>query len=295
LPLFFFKHIPAGSLHGLFNLETLDLQENNVLSVYEYSTFFDTPNLRRLDLSKCNVWKMVDVELPALRTLKLGSNSISSIDSGIEKHLPAIEELDLSFNHLTTLYPAAFNSSETLKGLDLNGNNFLCDCQLLPLVDWIKDKIEHETMDVIGASYYLCEKPHVAYSQPILLFVDQLDCSPPVPPTPTVHSAAYVIEVVLGVLAGLAVVVAVGVACYCRLRTSDTSSSSLSSVIDDTSSDRRSSLSACCEWVATRLPFFVNSANRSRNRGFSDDEGRNLMITTPLATPTDPQPPEMLL
>ncbi|XP_026017632.1 adhesion G protein-coupled receptor A3 [Astatotilapia calliptera] len=107
-----------GSFFGLFALEKLDLR-SNMISHIEPGAFLGLPALKRLDLA---------------------NNSISCLNSDIFKGLSSLIRLNLTGNMFSSLAQGTFDSLVSLKALDFKTPYLLCDCNLLWLLRWIKDR-----------------------------------------------------------------------------------------------------------------------------------------------------------
>uniref|UniRef100_A0A8C5IAA4 Adhesion G protein-coupled receptor A3 n=1 Tax=Gouania willdenowi TaxID=441366 RepID=A0A8C5IAA4_GOUWI len=112
------QELRNGSFIGLTGLEKLDLR-NNLISHIEPGAFLGLPLLKRLDLS---------------------NNSIGCLNGDIFKSLANLSRLNLSGNMFSSVALGTFDSLVSLKGLEFQTPYLLCDCNLLWLLRWIKDK-----------------------------------------------------------------------------------------------------------------------------------------------------------
>uniref|UniRef100_A0A8C5I7D4 Adhesion G protein-coupled receptor A3 n=1 Tax=Gouania willdenowi TaxID=441366 RepID=A0A8C5I7D4_GOUWI len=92
---------------------------NNLISHIEPGAFLGLPLLKRLDLS---------------------NNSIGCLNGDIFKSLANLSRLNLSGNMFSSVALGTFDSLVSLKGLEFQTPYLLCDCNLLWLLRWIKDK-----------------------------------------------------------------------------------------------------------------------------------------------------------
>lgn len=136
------------SLEGLSNLTELRL-EGNKLRTVPWTAFQETPQLRILDLKH---------------------NRLDVLPEFALRHLPSLTYLDLSFNQLTVISPDVFLNWPRYQGqkhsrrkdsdanvvLALHDNQWLCDCRLKGLVNFVK-----------------------SVSPPIILMNSYLSCSAP--------------------------------------------------------------------------------------------------------------------
>ncbi|XP_045215606.2 uncharacterized protein LOC123565903 [Mercenaria mercenaria] len=129
-----FKRVDVRLLCDKFyfsSVQNLDITDNGM--EFLHPTFLSClPNLRRLDLSKNQLYKMVDEDsflfqnlfsgLRYLKLIRLSANGLQKIPSKLFKNRQSIEVADLSFNRLEQV---TFNLSDlqNLKVLDLKGNN----------------------------------------------------------------------------------------------------------------------------------------------------------------------------
>uniref|UniRef100_H2ZFG3 LRRCT domain-containing protein n=1 Tax=Ciona savignyi TaxID=51511 RepID=H2ZFG3_CIOSA len=283
------QELTHGIMAGCPAIQQLFLQYNPALAVSDFAVFRDVPHLTELNLEKCSVHQFVEVMLPSLKVLLLSENYITEANTSIAATMPLLQRIDLSFNNLSIVNPSVFKS-ENLKSVDFSANTFQCDCSLLPFVNWVKRENEELNVVVIGSTEYMCSGPAPFFSQLVLHAVDGLDCTP----KPEPQKATIAMEIVLGVVTGVALLFSVLIACYCRRRVSSSNASSASSV-DDATSNNVFSLH-CCDWLAVNLRSraILRGRARSRDRVLSEEERRDLMIATPLASPLDDEPPELL-
>ncbi|XP_071372063.1 adhesion G protein-coupled receptor A3 isoform X1 [Centroberyx affinis] len=112
------QELKNGSFIGLSTLERLDLR-SNMISRIEPGAFLGLPALKRLDLS---------------------NNRIGCLNVDIFKGLTSLVRLNLSGNMFSSLAQGTFDSLVSLKTLEFQTPYLLCDCNLLWLLRWIKDR-----------------------------------------------------------------------------------------------------------------------------------------------------------
>lgn len=134
------KHISNSTFKGLTNLVELDLSEN-ALEWVPSKSFLDIPNLMRLSLSNNPIKKLKRAgfnHLTFLNTLELNSCEINKIEDGAFQSLTSLEWLYLNSNKLTTIKGSKVLPS-TLKGVELQGNPWDCNCNMLDFHQWLED------------------------------------------------------------------------------------------------------------------------------------------------------------
>ncbi|XP_067379687.1 adhesion G protein-coupled receptor A3 isoform X2 [Channa argus] len=78
--------------------------------------------------------------LPSLKRLDLSNNSIGCLNVDIFKGLASLIRLNLSGNKFSSLSQGTFDSLVSLKALEFQTPYLLCDCNLLWLLRWTKEK-----------------------------------------------------------------------------------------------------------------------------------------------------------
>lgn len=146
----------AGALQNgsLSNLQTLDLSGNNLM-YFPTGTFSALPSLKHLDLS---------------------NNSLVSFRSGMFTNLHSLETLDLRNNSIKNLRNATildFSGQPDLS-VFLSDNSWVCDCEIEPLLSWLKD-----TNVVKDSPSLLCSDPEKMRNVSLLsVKVSELECPP---------------------------------------------------------------------------------------------------------------------
>ncbi|KAK7909731.1 hypothetical protein WMY93_014415 [Mugilogobius chulae] len=112
------QELRNASFYGLSALEKLDLR-SNMISHIEPGAFLGLASLKRLDLS---------------------NNSIGCLNVDIFKGLANLMRMNLSGNMFSSLAQGTFDSLLSLKSLEFQTPYLLCDCNLLWLLRWIKDR-----------------------------------------------------------------------------------------------------------------------------------------------------------
>ncbi|KAK2863206.1 hypothetical protein Q5P01_002739 [Channa striata] len=78
--------------------------------------------------------------LPSLKRLDLSNNSIGCLNVDLFKGLASLIRLNLSGNKFSSLSQGTFDSLVSLKALEFQTPYLLCDCNLLWLLRWTKEK-----------------------------------------------------------------------------------------------------------------------------------------------------------
>lgn len=106
-------------------------------------------------------------ELPLVK-LFLGHNELTSIDLDLTSN-SKLRLLDLSHNQITSIDNATlaqFKNMSRSFHLNLSGNPFHCDCNMIDFLDWLKSTY----MFVVNARYYRCASgyPESNVDKPLL-------------------------------------------------------------------------------------------------------------------------------
>ncbi|XP_028036036.1 uncharacterized protein LOC114247306 [Bombyx mandarina] len=132
------QKIDSQAFKGLANLVELDLS-NNYLNLVPSSNFVFIPSLMRLSINNnpiASIKTHCFQHLSYLNTLELSDCKIETIERDAFAGLNHLEWLRLSGNKLSNiqgenLFP------DTLRGINLQNNNWNCDCHLRDLHSWL--------------------------------------------------------------------------------------------------------------------------------------------------------------
>ncbi|XP_048345591.1 leucine-rich repeats and immunoglobulin-like domains protein 1 isoform X2 [Sphaerodactylus townsendi] len=115
------SHIAEGAFKGLKSLRILDLDHNEISGTIEDTSgaFTGLENLSKLTLF---------------------GNKIKSVAKEAFSGLEALEHLNLENNAIRSVQADAFARLKSLKELHINSENFLCDCHLKWLPQWLTRK-----------------------------------------------------------------------------------------------------------------------------------------------------------
>ncbi|XP_052741861.1 leucine-rich repeats and immunoglobulin-like domains protein 3 [Bicyclus anynana] len=139
--------IENRTFQHLTNLLTLNLSYNNISAILQ-EAFSHMVQLQILFLNRNKIsWTVENMtgpfsKLQNLVKFNLSDNHIKSISSRDFEGLSNVVELDLRSNNITSIQQHSFNSTSKIKKLYLNSSSLICDCKLLWLVKWIRDKVE---------------------------------------------------------------------------------------------------------------------------------------------------------
>ncbi|XP_075690986.1 uncharacterized protein LOC142659108 [Rhinoderma darwinii] len=138
---------------------------NNIICAINPQAFKNLHNLRYLDLSgnmlttlKPEVFK----PLSNLKTLNLGNNRIAGLHANILEPLGNLTALYLHNNALTSLGIDILCHLPALTKLRLDGNPWVCTCQIQYLLSWMMDnaqKIYEKERTLCGVPKYLNQYP----------------------------------------------------------------------------------------------------------------------------------------
>ncbi|NWS88698.1 CA210 protein, partial [Toxostoma redivivum] len=126
------KHFPS--------LHSLTLSNNAKLTLCP-AVFSNLGVLRLLDLSSCGITYIhMDTfkGLGNLHTLLLRNNSLQELDVPFLLPLKALFHLDLRHNTLVSVDTWSLQLMETIPGVHLEGNPWVCDCSARPLQQWLQ-------------------------------------------------------------------------------------------------------------------------------------------------------------
>lgn len=171
--------IDENTFKGLSNLVELDLS-GNLLDTIPTATFVDCPSLMRLTLSynPISVLKRGSfTHLTFLHSLELSNCNVNHIEDGAFQGLHSIEWLHLDGNKLTTIKGNKV-LPESLRGIELQGNLWKCDCNILDLYFWLVN------MNVPYSVEPTCRGPRKLAGRAIKSMAErELACLPNVSPT----------------------------------------------------------------------------------------------------------------
>ncbi|KAK6493585.1 adhesion G protein-coupled receptor A3-like [Huso huso] len=116
---------------------------NNKIQELKNSSFIGLSVLERLDLKNniiINIEPGAFLGLSALKRLDLSNNKIGCLNADMFKGLQSLLRLNLSGNKFSSLSQGTFDSLGSLKTLEFQTPFLLCDCNLLWLIRWLKER-----------------------------------------------------------------------------------------------------------------------------------------------------------
>uniref|UniRef100_A0A182SVI3 Leucine rich immune protein (Coil-less) n=1 Tax=Anopheles maculatus TaxID=74869 RepID=A0A182SVI3_9DIPT len=122
------RTLPMGIFDNLYDLETLDLGENQLANGLTNGVFRNLYSLKTLSLDNNNLKTLDTVlfdDLKNLRTIDLSGNELSSLDPQLFHDSLDLELLDLSSNKFTTFDLQQTTFSKTLVELDMDDNQLV--------------------------------------------------------------------------------------------------------------------------------------------------------------------------
>ncbi|KAM8998914.1 trophoblast glycoprotein [Sarcophilus harrisii] len=159
-------------------------------------------NLLRLELSGNNfIYLPRDMfsGLPKLKHLDLHNNSLVGLGNLALGNLTHLETLHLGNNAFKALYNASLVQLQSLPNLrvNLDNNPWLCDCNLVDMVAWLK-----ETNVVEGKASLSCFFPEKMRNRPLVkLNSSDLDCDPlPLDPLQTSYVFLGIVLALIGAI-----------------------------------------------------------------------------------------------
>ncbi|KAM4661961.1 leucine-rich repeat-containing protein 26 [Discoglossus pictus] len=154
------------SFYGYQKLNHLELQ-NNVISTIHNQTFHGLQNLTYLDLSNNQLFNInpeVFKPLAGLQTLNLGNNRLASLSGDILAGLADLTTLYLHNNLISNLRPDVLSNLSSLTHLRLDGNPWVCSCQIQNILAWML----HNEQKIEEKSRTLCEVPRYLEQCPVM-------------------------------------------------------------------------------------------------------------------------------
>lgn len=147
---------------GLLSLETLILSENK-LSLSEDDLLSRMFNLKYLDLNSNLIEKIGSQtfsNLLNLQSISFRENNLVEWQARLFIKNKNLSFVDLAKNKIKSATTSMLSDFENLEQIDLSENPFICDCQLLPFLNWINNTnvtiIDYSEED----DTYVCHSPN---------------------------------------------------------------------------------------------------------------------------------------
>jgi len=188
------KYLPSNLFKPLVQLKSLIIDKNIIENLNEFTfeglfvslmnislqnTKMNSENLiclkhfERIERIKLGFneikqidWSLFEKMCSTLTNLDLQNNQIESIiyeiNSRVNLIMENLQELDFSNNKLCHINSNLINKSPKLKNLGLSQNPLYCDCNMLPLFEWVRRKFDK---DMISFIQWQCEVPTSSESQ----------------------------------------------------------------------------------------------------------------------------------
>ncbi|KAM5156776.1 TLR4 interactor with leucine rich repeats [Mantella aurantiaca] len=133
------QQLGPGVFHGLQRLSKLTLSSSRI-SLLHSKTFQGLDSLQELHLDGnllSHLPESLLASLHSLEVLNMSHNSLSSLQPGTFNGLSRLRVLDLQYNMLRFLPGDILAENPALYRLQLDGNQWNCNCHLLGLKHWI--------------------------------------------------------------------------------------------------------------------------------------------------------------
>lgn len=133
------QHVAKGVFQNLQKLSRLTLS-NNRISRLESGALQGLSGLREFLIDGNKLEEIPAGTLDALESIEeldFSRNSIGKVDASAFSHLKNLRVLKLKNNLLSSLSGNSFSLNSQLYNLDLQGNNWTCDCRLEELQRWM--------------------------------------------------------------------------------------------------------------------------------------------------------------
>ncbi|XP_036413190.1 toll-like receptor 13 [Colossoma macropomum] len=152
------RYLPSNFLEGLTSLKIFWAGNLNLNSLHP-DTFTYTPELWLLDLSKNELTTISsDIFMPVkkLSSLSMIQSGIQSLDFLIEANLKEIQLLLIRKNSIAVINETLIDTFSNFSLLDLQGNEFSCDCDNAWFIDWA---VNNNNTQILKVDEFKCNYP----------------------------------------------------------------------------------------------------------------------------------------
>ena len=148
------SYVSPDSLANLINLEILYLDRNKLNDdSFVRNAFKGLVNLRELELGFNLITKIPSQLSFTLERLHITANQLEYLRKSELSGLHNLRVLDMAYNRLKSVEHGALESLTKLDAADLSGNNWLCDCYLRDLKNYLRiKKVHHGSREMITCS-----------------------------------------------------------------------------------------------------------------------------------------------
>lgn len=139
------RHIGNRVFHKLKKLTKLSLSHNKILKL-DNEALKGLARVKEFEIDKNELTEIVAGLLDPLERIEhldFSDNHISRVDPGAFGHLSHLKTLKLKNNRLINLSGGIFATNGVLFHVELNGNNWTCDCRMEKLKSWLTHAHSH--------------------------------------------------------------------------------------------------------------------------------------------------------
>lgn len=136
-----FYYLSDNSFEALTKLKTLNLNGNRNLATMNVDAFAGLPSLTALNVSATGLNytdAIMNANLVNLTVLDFGRTSLSSVDRRILAQLKNLRTLILNETNIKSFAEGTFDDLKYLRSLDVSGNHFACDKDLIWFMAWMQ-------------------------------------------------------------------------------------------------------------------------------------------------------------
>ena len=136
--------VSHASISAVGDLQLLFLDRNKLSDgSFEVGSFAQLQQLLELELGYNFLTSIPDGIYGSLQRLHLTANQIVYLRTRQLDNFQSLQTLDLAYNRLKSVEKDSMKNLGTLMNVDLSGNNWNCDCYLLPLKQFLTSNLAH--------------------------------------------------------------------------------------------------------------------------------------------------------